>query len=110
MLRGAATREYFVVARSFDAPLVPDISREFVRAHSPAEALTQYAAGYKHPLGLYSAIAYKDANAEAKSKPGLAMWYSNRALARVKHHLLPQGVNAKIGGIVSDPDKQDFVK
>ena len=71
------TKEYFIVANSFAAPVFSDTSEHFVVAQSPESALEQFAKDYKHPCGLYSAVCYADANAYHKCKKGLAKWLCN---------------------------------
>lgn len=72
--------EYFIVANSFAAPFISDTSKGFVEANSPEEALNKFAENYTHPCGLYAAVCYKDANAEAKRERVLARWLSTAAM------------------------------
>jgi hypothetical protein len=66
---------------SFAAPFVSDLSTAFEQAENPVTALTQYAARYRHPAGLYAAAAYASAEAYHKGEPMLARWLSNHARA-----------------------------
>jgi hypothetical protein len=71
--------EYFIVATSFAAPFVSDDTTSFETALTPASALTQFAKRYKHPAGLYAALAYASATAYHKGAEPLARWLSNHA-------------------------------
>lgn len=71
--------EYFIVATSFAAPFVSDDSTSFETALTPASALVQFARRYKHPAGLYAALAYASATAYHKGAQPLARWLSNHA-------------------------------
>jgi hypothetical protein len=73
--------EYFIVANSFAAPFVSDQSTAFRTARTPAGALLDFAATYRHPTGLYAAAAYRSADAYHKREPPLARWLSNQAKA-----------------------------
>jgi hypothetical protein len=80
----SATREYFVTARSFAAPFVSDTSDGYVTAETPQQALEQFAANYKHPMGLYAAEAWASADAYHKGEKSLAQWLSNHEQAKQK--------------------------
>lgn len=74
--------EYFIVANSFAAPFCSDQSTGFIDAESPTSALETFAAGYKHPCGLYAAEVYASANAYHKSEKPLAKWLCNHEIAK----------------------------
>jgi hypothetical protein len=71
--------EFYIEANSFAAPFFSDQSHGYVEAASPADALLQFAADYKHPCGLYAAVAYSSADARNKGEEPLARWLSNQA-------------------------------
>jgi hypothetical protein len=77
-------QEYFIVANSFAAPFFSDDSTAFVKAASPVEALRKFAANYKHPAGLYAAIAFASADAYHKREKPLAKWLSNHERAKIR--------------------------
>jgi hypothetical protein len=72
--------EYFIMANSFAAPFCSDDSTEYVNASTPNNALTKFAASYRHPAGLYSAVCYKSADDYYKKRDPLAKWLCNRAI------------------------------
>jgi hypothetical protein len=74
--------EYFIVANSFAAPFVSDQSTGFASADSPAEALRRFAGAYRHPAGLYAAVAYTSAEAYHKGQKPLAQWLCNHEQAK----------------------------
>lgn len=76
--------EFFIISNSFAAPFVSDSGRHFVSATSPAAALEKFAAEYSHPAGLYAALCYEDANAEAKGAKALARWLCNHEQERAR--------------------------
>ena len=75
--------EFFITARSFAAPFFSDQSDSYVEAATPEEALSKFAADYKHPCGLYAAEAWESADQFHKSRDlePLARWKSNHLLA-----------------------------
>jgi hypothetical protein len=77
-----AATEYFIRANSFAAPFVSDESTKHVTADTPGAALEKFAAGYKHPAGLYSARCYASADAMHKGEPHLAEWLCNHEQAK----------------------------
>jgi len=76
--------EYYVVTTSFAAPFFSDTDRRWVEAESPEAALEKVAREYSHPCGLYAAVCYEDANAEAKGKKPLAKWLCNHERAKMR--------------------------
>lgn len=97
--------EFFITAQSFAAPFVSDPSDAFVEAETPEAALEQFAADYKHPMGLYSANAYESADAERKGADPLAIYRSNmtqaieRATAELgSYSLLREGNRFELNG------------
>lgn len=71
---------YFVVATSFAAPFVSDVSFEFVFGDSPEKALSHFAAKYSHPCKLFAAVLYQSADAyHSKEKP-LAKWLATKGI------------------------------
>lgn len=71
--------EYYIEANSFAAPFFSDQSHAYVEADSPAAALERFAGEYRHPCGLYAAVAYSGADARNKGEDPLARWLSNQA-------------------------------
>ncbi len=71
--------EYFIVANSFAAPFFSDQSTHFIAADSAEDALDKFILTYKHPLGLYSAAAYFDANDFHKGFSPMASYLSPKA-------------------------------
>lgn len=67
-------QEFFIVAHSFAAPVVSDQSTGFATAITPGGALGSFAKAYRHPAGLYSARAYRSAEAYHKGEQPLAQW------------------------------------
>ena len=70
-------KRYFILANSFAAPFFSDTSTDYVEADSPREALEQFAAAYKHPAGLFAALAYSTADAYHGGDKPLARWLCN---------------------------------
>lgn len=105
--------EFFITANSFAAPFMSDSSDAFVEAETPQAALEQFAAGYGHPAGLFSANAYESADAERKGADPLAAWRCNmqQAIDRAKpvegaYSLLREGNGFELNGVrheVEDP-------
>lgn len=75
-------REFFIFANSFAAPFFSDTSDKFVTAETAAEALEKFAADYKHPAGLYAAVAYESADAFHKGGESLAKWLCNHEIEK----------------------------
>ncbi len=71
--------EFFVIANSFSAPFFSDTDENFVKATTPAEAMTKFREGYQHPAGLFAASVWKDANAYHKGEKALLIWLSKKA-------------------------------
>lgn len=69
--------EYFIFANSFAAPFFSDQSTAYRKADDPVQALNDFAADYKHPCGLYAAVAYASADAYHKGAKALATWLCN---------------------------------
>lgn len=74
--------EYFIVTNSFAAPFMSDMDTQYIFAESPEDALARLATRYRHPAGLYAAVAYASADAYHKGKAPLARWMSNAAAAK----------------------------
>lgn len=72
--------EFFIVANSNAAPMVPDQSTYYQEAESSASAIERFVADYKHPFGLYSAAAYYSADEFHKGRPPAVRWLSHKAL------------------------------
>lgn len=72
-------REFYIEANSFAAPFFSDSSKGYVDATDATAALDAFAAGYRHPCGLYAATAYTSADARNKGEEPLARWLSNQA-------------------------------
>lgn len=75
--------EYFIVANSNAAPFVSDTTTHFILAEDPAKAIGGLIAEYTHPMGLYAANVYQDANDYHKNKEPLLQYLSDRAKAIV---------------------------
>lgn len=75
--------EYYIETNSFAAPFVSDPGHMYVEAGSPEAALTEAAATYRHPAGLYAAAAYSSSDAKNKGEKPLARWLCNHAQALV---------------------------
>ena len=73
--------EYFIVTNSFAAPFFSDTDTFFEIAEGPNTALEQVVAHYKHPAGLYAAIAYQNSDAYHKGEKPIARWLCNEARA-----------------------------
>lgn len=73
-------REFFIIANSFAAPFFSDSSEGYQNGTDARDALEKFAAGYKHPCGLYSADAFENADAYHKNAKALAQWRCNRVL------------------------------
>lgn len=71
--------EFYIEANSFAAPFMSDQSHAYIEADTAGAALTQFAADYAHPCGLYAAVAYTSADARNKGEKPLACWLSNQA-------------------------------
>jgi len=71
--------EYYIEMNSFAAPFFSDSGHCYVAADSPAKALEQCHAEYRHPCGLYAAACYSSADARNKGEKPLARWLSNQA-------------------------------
>lgn len=69
--------EWFIYAKSFAAPFVSDDSTDYEEAESAEQALTQFAARYTHPAGLYAATAFTSADAYHKGDKPVALWLCN---------------------------------
>lgn len=104
--------EFYIEANSFAAPFFSDTSRRFQDGDSAEDALLRFAEAYEHPSGLYSAVAYADANARAKGAEPLASWHSNHAQGLSKAtagkggHTI-QGLapgKFKVGGVLIEVD------
>lgn len=76
--------EYFIVANSFVAPIVSDISHDYIMADTPREAMKQFIANYDHPAGLYAANLYANADVYHKDEKPLLTWRSKKAKKIVK--------------------------
>lgn len=76
--------EYFVVAASFAAPFVSDMSYMHIFGETPKDAMLKFVEAYTHPRGLYSAQLYPSADDYHKEKKPLARWVSNHELAMNK--------------------------
>lgn len=89
--------EYFIVANSFTAPFFSDTSTSYQEAETPEQALKIFAQNYKHPTGLYAAVAYKNADAYHKGEEVLAKWMCNEAKFMVgKTGLIKKPTTGKI--------------
>lgn len=74
--------EYFIRAASFAAPFVSDTSHAFQEGETPEAALEAFAKSYSHPAGLYSAMAYRSADAYHKGGSPLAQWLCKHEIAK----------------------------
>lgn len=74
--------EFFIYANSFAAPFFSDTDTVYQEGESAADALERFAAAYKHPAGLYAAIAYESADAYHKGAKPLATWLCNHEQAK----------------------------
>lgn len=81
---GRGMTYFFICANSFAAPFFSDSSESFIEADTVEAALEKFAANYKHPCGLFAAVAYEDANAYHKGAKPLAKWLSNHEIARIE--------------------------
>lgn len=87
-------KEYYITANSFAAREKWDTSNAWWNGIDPVDALTAFVKEYKHPMGLYAANIYTDANAESKGEKPLAEWRSNASLGITQ--------NPKDGKIISE--------
>ena len=76
--------EYFIVANSFAAPFVSDMSESFEEAESPRKALEAFVARYSHPARLFAADVYASATDYHKDEAPLARWLCNHEIAHQK--------------------------
>jgi len=76
--------EYFVVANSFAAPFFSDLSQEYIKGKTPTEAITRFRKGYRHPMGLFAAMLYANADDFHKEKEPLLVWLSKAAKEQEK--------------------------
>lgn len=76
--------DYFIRANSFAAPFFSDDSSSYQAGETPEKALLAFAKAYKHPAGLYAALAYTSADAYHKGEPALATWLCNHEIAKME--------------------------
>lgn len=69
--------EFYIETNSFAAPFFSDSGHRYVQAESPREALETVVREYKHPAGLFAALAYSSADAKNKGEMPLARWVCN---------------------------------
>jgi hypothetical protein len=99
-MRIKTLNEYFVVSRSFQAPLISDTIEEYVKGEDPRATLEMYAADYGHAAGLYAANLYRDADAYHRAEEPLAIWWCNKAIYQDKQMRMPHDVNPYVGELV----------
>ena len=75
-------KEFFLVANSFAAPFVSDISTHYRTAETAGAALLDLAKAYGHPAGLYAADCYSSADDYHKGQKPLMRWLCNQELEK----------------------------
>ena len=75
---------YFIVANSFAAPFCSDQSFHYHDGETAEDALMEFAVNYKHPAGLYCAVAFASADSYHRNENPLAQYHSNRLAQELK--------------------------
>ena len=73
---------FFIVANSFAAPLISDVSYHYVDADTPQGAVEAFLLTYSHPFKLYSAAVFSGADPYHRGEKPFLFWLSNHELAR----------------------------
>ena len=70
---------YFIVSKSFAAPLFSHHSEEYHKGSDPEQVLSTFVRLYSHPARLFSAYLYQTSEDYKKGKPCLFKWLSGAA-------------------------------